>query len=191
MTARPLAIAAAAVVLAGCGADDAETATGGDEPTTPQALAAVVAEHLGDPDRAGEESDAAEELAGDTVSAQLSYGDRGELTIAVGERLPGHLTDCDNQDLDGCEETDRGTLMWEARTPGEDPGVVYLVVDKEDADVLIFYSGPEVAADPRELDLPISVEDLLDIGNDPRVDLTTSRASVEAGERADYWRNVS
>lgn len=191
------------LVLAACGTDSGDPGgqssgepAGGDEPTTPQALAAVAAEYTGTPSSADSEDDAAEEFAAGGVGTELRFGSDGEydgdaLTVAVGEGLDPSLTDCGsttNEYLAGCVETDEGVLLWEAEAPEEDPGVVYVVVEKGDAAVLLFYSGPTISADPRELDLPISVETLFDIATDPRVDLTTSEAAIEAGADLPYWR---
>ena len=78
-------------------------------------------------------------------------------------------------------------LFWERATPEEDPGVVYLLASRADTDVLMFLSGPSITADPRELDLNVSVVDLLAVAEDPRVDLTTSREAVGAGRELGYW----
>jgi hypothetical protein len=42
--------------------------------------------------------------------------------------------------------------------PEEDPGYV-VVVDKGDATVAVRNAGPDITGDPRDLDLPISVDD--------------------------------
>jgi hypothetical protein len=70
--------------------------------------------------------------------------------------------------------------------PEEDPGYV-VVVDKGDATVAVRNAGPDITGDPRDLDLPISVDDRFAIAHDARVDVTTSRAAVDAGEDLDYW----
>lgn len=81
--------------------------------------------------------------------------------------------------------------MWEDEEPEEDPGVVYVIVDKGDSSALLFYGGPAITGDPRELDLPISVETLFDIANDPRVDVTTSAEAVDAaGAGLSFWQNA-
>ena len=83
--------------------------------------------------------------------------------------------------------TDRGTLIWEDAAPEEDPGNVGVAMTKGDVTVLVFQSGPAITRDPRELDLRISVEDMLGIAADPRTDLITSRRAVVAGEDLPYW----
>lgn len=186
------------VALAGCG-----TATrtspptvmeGGDAPTTARALAFVAAEHVGEPNSAEREHDAAEEFTSNAVGTELRYGPDGDmLVVAVGRGLRADALDCAseaNQFLAGCEETDAGLLLWEDEVPEEDPGGVYLVVEKGESAALLFYSGPSITADPRTLDMPVSVETLFEIANDPRVDVTTSQAAVDAGADLPFWRRV-
>lgn len=194
-------LACAVLALAGCGNDDASDdpgagAAGGDIATTPQALAAVAAEYAPDPSSASAETDAAEEFRRGGVGAELRYGSDGEydgdaLTLAVGDGLPKQLKSCETApDYVGqCVEMAGGLLFWEEEAPEEDPGVVYVVVPKGDASALMFYSGPKITGDPRELDLPIDVDTLFDIANDPRVDVTTSQAAVDAGAALDFWRD--
>lgn len=197
-----LALSAVLVMaaLSGCGKDTqaapTESGRGGSEPTTARALAAVAAEHAGIPASAVRERDAAEEFTTDGVGAELRYGSDGEydgdmLVVAAGRGLDAALTDCgaeQTQSLAGCVTTDQGVLMWEDEAPEEDPGVVYVLVDKGESASLVFYAGPAITGDPRELDLPIPTEVLLAIANDPRVDVTTSAEAVDAGADLPFWQ---
>jgi hypothetical protein len=137
-----------------------------------------------------------EELGDRVVAAvELRYDADGEydgdlLAVAVGTRLNNTLKSCDGpraQNLSGCAQLHDGLLFWEAHTPEEDPGVVYVQVAKGDTDVVLFYAGPDITGDPRDLDMPISVEDMLAIAADPRVDVTTSAEAVKAGNTVDFW----
>lgn len=193
-------VALLTVVLSGCGnepqASPTEPRAGGLEPTTPQALAYVAAEHAGPPASAVRESDGAEEFQEGGVGTELRYGSDGEydgdmLVVAAGKGLDPALVGCETeeaQSLAGCVSTDQGTLMWEAEAPEEDPGVVYVLVDKGESAALVFYAGPPITDDPRELDMPISTEVLFAIANDPRVDVTTSVEAVQAGADLSYWK---
>jgi hypothetical protein len=195
-----LAVALAAA-LGGCGDSTraTPTETGGGEPvaTTARALAAVAAEHAGTPDSAVEEGDAAEEFGSGGVGTELRYGADGEddgdmLVVAVGTGLEASTFDCDapeTQSLAGCVRTDEGTLMWEAEAPEEDPGVVYVVVEKGKGQALLFYAGPAITGDPRELDLPISTDVLFAIATDPRVGVTTDADTVAAGADLPFWQD--
>jgi hypothetical protein len=202
---RPLVLPMAFLTLAlsGCGTSTpsgpAGAAEGGDVPTTAQALAYVAAEHAGTPSSATGEDDAAEEFDSDAVGAELRYGSDGEydgdmLVVAVGRGRDETLGDCEAETtshLAGCVKTDQGVLMWEDVAPESDPGVVYVVADKDDSSALLFYAGPTITGDPRELDMPISTDDLFAIANDPRVDVKTSREAVDAGQNLPFWQGRS
>lgn len=187
------------LALGGCGnttrASPTDAAVGGSEPTTARALAYVAAEHAGTPASAVKERDAAEEFTSAGVGTELRYGSQGEydgdmLVVSAGKGLDPSLIDCDAeeaQSLDGCVMTDQGTLMWQDEEPEEDPGVVYVMVDKGESAALLFYGGPSISGDPRELNLPISTEVLFAIANDPRVDVTTSAEAVAAGADLSFW----
>lgn len=191
---------ATSLAVAGCGtvtpAPRTADAKGGTLPTTARALAAVASEHTGEPSSATRETDAAEEFAKGGVGTELRYGSDGEydgdmLVVAVGTGLAEDHADCDAppEGLDGCAQVDGGVLLWEGEAPEEDPGVVYVVAPKEKGTVLMFYAGPAITGDPRDLDLPIPVDRLLAIATDPRVDLTTSQAALDAGAELDFWRD--
>lgn len=187
------------LALTGCGnttqASPANAAVGGSEPTTARALAYVAAEHAGTPDSAGRERDAAEEFTSGGVGTELRYGSDGEydgdvLAVAVGRGLDPALIDCDAEEtrsLAGCITSDQGTLMWEDEEPEEDPGVVYVLVGKGESAALLFYSGPSITGDPRDLHMPISTEVLFAIANDLRVDVTTSHEAAAAGADLSFW----
>ena len=187
--------------LSGCGDGTQATTTdaggGGQEPTTARALAYVAAEHAGTPDSAVRESDAAEEFTSGGIGTELRYGSDGEydgdmLVVAAGAGLDTSLIDCDARATDslaGCVKTSQGTLMWENEAPEEDPGVVYVLVDKGDSAALVFYAGPSITGDPRKLEMPISTEVLFAIAGDPRVDVTTSAEAVAAGADLSFWQD--
>ncbi len=173
------------------------TPRGGNVPTTARALAAVAAEYTPKPSSATSEEDAAEEFAGGGVGAELRFpngdqqSDGDSVVLAVGTGLDEAFFACDTvpDRPKGCAETHGGVLLWEEEAPEEDPGVVYVVLPKEKGAVLMFYSGPKVTGDPRELDLPISVDDLFEIAADPRVDRTTSQDAIDAGADLAFWRD--
>ncbi len=156
---------------------------GGDVPTTARALAAVMTDYTPKPSSGSSESDAAEEFKDGGVGAELRFpnadqqSDGDSLVLAVGTGLDKAFLDCDTvpDKPIGCAETHGGVLLWEKEAPEEDPGVVYVILPKEKGAVLMFYSGPKITKDPRELDLPITVDDLFDVAKDPRVDVTTSQ----------------
>jgi hypothetical protein len=155
----------------------------------------VVAEHTGEPSEAGRATDLEELGRGLAAGADFHYSGRGAvgsylLTVAVGRGFEELAGGCDTwlaQGTSGCEESVDGLVAWEQATPDEDPGVVYVLVAKGRTDVLLYSSGSPITGDPRRLDLPVSVQDMMAIAADPRVDLTTSRAAIEAGRGLTFW----
>jgi hypothetical protein len=189
------AVLAGLLLLAGCGdasGPAAGSSEGGAEPTTPEALAAVASEYAGAPSSATAER-VLDEYDEGAVGARLRYdadgeGDGDMLAVAVGTGLPRSLFSCHTGAFDGCEEAEGGTLAWEDHEPEEDPGVVYVAVEKGEVTVLVMQTGPTVDKDPRALELAVSVDDMFAIAHDDRVDLTTSRATIDAGEALDAWQ---
>ena len=53
--------------------------------------------------------------------------------------------------------------------------------------MLLAYYGPAITGDPREQDLPIDVQSLIDLAADPRLDLTIDQDAVDHGALASYW----
>ncbi len=198
-----------ALLVGGCGdapstddppasAGSPGSSPGGSVPVTPQALALVAGEYAGTPDSAQQESDAAGEFSAGGVGAELRFGSTGEhdgdlLVVAVGTGLPRGLLECRGEAVpEHCVVTDRGVLAWEEEMPEEDPGVVYVIVAKDEAapggpGVMLFQAGDAVTADPRELDLTVSVDSMFDIAHDPRVDVTTSEETVDAAQALPFW----
>jgi hypothetical protein len=52
-------------------------------------------------------------------------------------------------------------------------------------------SGGRVTGDPRDLDLPVGVDDLVAVAEDPRVDVTTSQEATDAGADLRFWRDAA
>ncbi|WP_279235515.1 chitosanase [Nocardioides sp. SR21] len=188
---RGLGILLIVATLAATGCDDDEV------PITPQALAYVAADHAGTPASASAESLDWFDAFEDPVIADLRYGpeknDPGDsLTITLGTLdAETELVDCDTTEgwyTHHCVETDDGTLRWNTDDPEEDPGAVFALVPKSDGQiVMVAFAGPRLTQDPRDVDLPVSVETLFDIANDDRIDVTTTQDVVDAGAELDYW----
>jgi hypothetical protein len=173
-----------ALLVSGCGSNGVEDQRGGPA-TTPQALAAVAAEYAGKPDSVSVSSgDYRREFTGSVLGAELRYRSDGEydgdgLSVTVGTGWTKDASDCASLDLPSgdCVRTGNGLLAWEEVEPEEDPGLVLVVEPKGDAVVLVTYYGPDITGDPRRLDLPISVDDLQAIADDPRVDVRQRSSS--------------
>jgi hypothetical protein len=156
----------------------------------------VAAEHTSRPRSAYLDYNAEQRVGKGAVGTDVRYrnadeqSDGDSLVVAVGTHPKG-VTSCDHPPewLAGCVAMSGGFLLWESEAPEEDPGVVEVVVPKGKATVPLVYSGPKITGDPRELEMPVTVDDLFAIARDPRVGLTTSRDAIDAGEKLDYWHD--
>ena len=165
----------------------------GDVPTTPRALAWIATQTLPEPDRASATDDF-DELGPDAVGMDLRYGSDGEydgdlLALGVSDRVPRDLVDCEANDyLSGCVTTDDGAVVqWEEQVPEEDPGTVVVIVPREEGAAVLFQSGQPITGDPRGLDLRVGVDEMIALGQDPRVAPTTTQEAVDGGEDLPFW----
>lgn len=191
MITRVVLVGALAVLGAGCDDDPASSGAAGDVPITASGLAYVAADHVGRPDTADvDDLDWFDAFADDAVAVDLRYHptryDPGDsVTVTLGRLRVPELLDCDatvGQYTQGCEETPDGTLRWNLYDPEEDPGGVFVLVPKSAGQtVLVTYHGPHLKKDPRTLDLPVPVDTVFDIANDPRIDVTTSERVEDNG----------
>ena len=192
-----IAVLTLPLLLSGCGA--ATTAgsapTGDDAPTTPAALAAIASQYVGEPDRASEGSNWGSAFRGSPLQAELRYRTTGEydgdaVQVVVG-RLQEPIATCADLSgrVSGCVDIEDGVWAWQEEAPEEDPGVVFVVQHKEKVTALVAYYGPVITGDPRNQDLPIEVETLVDLAADERVDATTSTGAVDDGGTASYWQD--
>ena len=191
-------VVAATMLLSACGQQQEARSrvAGGDEPATPAALAYVATEYVGEPDSAGEGSNVAEAFRQEPVQAELRFMSTGEydgdaVQVVVGRGLREPVTSCAQlrEEVSGCEDLKDGFWFWGEEEPEEDPGAVFVLQQKESATVIVAYYGPVIKGDPRDQNLPIKVETLIDLAADPRVDLTTTNDAVEEGAKAAYWRS--
>jgi hypothetical protein len=195
---RSLVVVLAGLVLAaGCGTDDDRpSGSSGDVPITQRAIAAVALEHLPDDttSRRATSTTPVDDPKG-SLGADLRYGGDAE---TQGDRVrvfisPEIETDdvCPDEILDGCIEqpVDGGTLVitWQEEEPEEDPGFVAVTFRRADVTISTGWSGDAITGDPREQDLKISVRAMEDLVQDDRLGLTTSQATIDAGEALDDW----
>jgi hypothetical protein len=195
------AFLACTLLLAGCAEvpDVGEQVPGGDVPVTARALAFVAAEHVGEPASAAahEWGRVPSYADGRATGLVLRYGTDGEhdgdlVSVTVGTGFERDVTSCRaaGWEPSGCEDFGgKGLLLWEEAAPEEDPGGVTVVMPKDEATVVVSYSGPEIDGDPRRMDLPVGVGTLLALATDARVDVTTSQAAVDAGRAVDFWQD--
>lgn len=156
-------------------------------PATDAALMAVALEHV------DQEPDYFEVLYREdgrfpkgTLGGDLRFhaggGDDGGLLRLI--VAPGRQQDpCE---FGECAEvtTDAGpvTLYWQLEVPEEDPGIVAVELRRKGMSLRVYQSGAKITEDPRELDLEISVDDMVAIVADPRFGLETTPEMVDAGE---------
>lgn len=194
---RRLMVLALLLALAGCGEEplDEELPPEGERvPITQRAIAAVALEHLPDDTTSRQAAYTEGVDPAHSLGADLRYGGDGEYD---GDLVQVFISDsadsaasCEQDS--GCVElkADDGSpmiLAWQKVAPEEDPGYVAIAVDHKGEWTSVGYSGPEITGDPRKLDLPISVETLTAVAQDPRLRLRTSPSAVAAGEELDDW----
>ncbi len=164
----------------------------GEATTTPRSLAFVVSEQVDlDPTKAG--VDWAADSYGRlfphpkrAVAASTNFA--GEGNIVVVAVSPERMKDEVPCEEGTCADLGDGiTLTWEEAAPEEDPGVVFVIAELDTRTVVLRYAGPEITGDPRDLDLPIPVDTMVDVVTDPRVAPTTTQAAVDSGEEIDFW----
>ena len=179
-------LALALVLLTAC--EGAWRAGGGPADLTPRAVAAVMLDHLSN-DTSTREAALVDETSPDgLVGAE----------VLVPRRRPGlgHITSRSASSVgvdpgcDGAQCVDLGegtALSWQKVQVESDPGIVLIRHQRGDELVTVLFSGPDITGDPREMDLDPDVEKLIEIARDPRLELTTTKAVVAAGERVDDW----
>jgi hypothetical protein len=130
-----------------------------------------------------------------TIGALLRYGGDGEsdgrpfeVTLAPGKytyRKPGITS----AKLDTSVPGAALFLQWEKVKPEEDPGYVRVVLQRKDEFATLFLSGPKITADPRTLDLPLTIKQMVTLIEDPQLRLKTTPAAIEAGRSLEGWES--
>ncbi|HWM73851.1 MAG TPA: hypothetical protein VNQ53_08925 [Nocardioides sp.] len=189
------AAAATGLLVGGCGDETGpERATEvhdepveGDEPITPRAIAAVALEHVSIDTYTrhpwtGDGKDA------NAVGADLDNNAGSGLRVIVRTTTADPCAPFDGA-LDGCDSraVDGGRLVvyWQELEPEEDPGIVHVVMIREDESVDVEWTATEILGDPREQSLGVSVEEMEAVAQDQRISLTTSAEVIELGEKLD------
>ncbi|WGY03563.1 hypothetical protein QI633_07295 [Nocardioides sp. QY071] len=111
-------------------------------------------------------------------------GDSHYLHVGVDAAGTRDLEEC--SEYYDCAEWDghggRFHLSWQEEEPEEDPGILTLTFRTAAGEERsVTYAGEQLTGDPREQDLPLSVEgDLVRLLTDDRFSATTTRAMVDA-----------
>lgn len=187
---RAIAVAATALLLAGCGEETEEPGAAhgrpveGDDPITPEAVAAVALEYL-----PNDTSSRTPKTENGVVGVEFRYGTDGEYdgdVMAVGvSKSRGGADPCKN--MDGCESdsVEGGELIiaWQELTFEADPGIVVVTMRRAEEVVSTYYLGDDIVGDPRDQELSIPVDDMVAVVRDQRISLTTSAEVIELGEQ--------
>lgn len=158
---------------------------------TNRAVAAVAAEHLGTPERAGAEE--RDWFKRTIATATLRYSQPSEdgdpVTIEVGKGLSDpRIAECGTFLPGGCFDVNGVRVHWDTGFDDEEPGSVAVLAPRPHGVYLgVVYSAPEITGDPRHLDLRLPLDDLVALARDARIDRTTHQATVTAGENLDFW----
>lgn len=156
---------------------------------TARAVAAVMLDHLPDDTDKRVATIVSERSPEGLVGAEFWYppADRGlALHVTTSVRRGGDAYDagCGRAN---CVELGKDTvLIWQDHSI-EDSGIVQVKNRRGDEVVTVLVLGPEITGDPREMDLALDVDVLSGLAQDPRLQLTTTRAAVEAGARVRDW----
>lgn len=185
-------------VVAGCSGEAADS--GGDPGRiTHRAVAAVTLEHLPSDTSSRAASYTDESTPPEQVSVDLRYGADGEydgdlVSVAVSAQRPEEGEACRSDvgqhclDLPTEVKNAQMQLRWTEEEPEEDPGVVGIVLLREGGETAsVGYFGPTITGDPRTLDLPIGVEKLVDVVEDPRLRYDATSSTLALGEELDDW----
>ena len=190
--------------LVGCGAKSPDSQDSAQVQISPKAIAAVILDHIDQPERHSSGSPAGECHSDvctgkEPIRVQGRVDVRGgsiEVTILErrGSGGPGVFTHCDRSGYDACRERREpsGDLLISSYTlvePEEDPGIVSETMVRRHEIVTAQFFGPAIEKDPATLDLPVSQNQLRSIVRDPRLGLKTDRTTVAAGDRLKHWRN--
>ncbi|WP_406032377.1 hypothetical protein OG801_27870 [Nocardioides sp. NBC_00163] len=200
---RPLAVVGVVGLLvgvSGCSGQAVDAGAGVDPGRiTHRAVAAVALEHLPTDTSSRAASYTDESTPPEQVSVDLRYGTDGEydgdlVNVAVSAQPPEEVGACRSElgqrcvDLPTEVKNAEMQLRWTEEEPEEDPGVVGVVLLREGGEAAsIGYAGPTITGDPRTLDMPISVEKLVAVVEDPRLRYQATSSTLALGEELDDW----
>ncbi|MEI7058506.1 hypothetical protein WBG06_21955 [Nocardioides sp. CCNWLW239] len=201
MTRRWTALLAVAFLLAGCGSSATEADDGasekptpapsvsidpadlkpGNQPATPEALAAIALQHAR---VVPEEFDGGDDyFEQDEVGTVLMWGDDRSLEVKAGAVDDDLLSTWCREGMSGCVEvkTEAGTTTvgWDLASDGT-PGQVMASYQAGGEERRAAYLGEKITADPRKLDLEVSVGDLVALVTDPRLGTKTTAKMTKA-----------
>lgn len=202
MQRRGMALLAAALLLTGCGSDDVSEAAEADEkprptqaasidpadlrpgnqPATPEALAAITLQRVHVEPEAFEGGDLYFEQ--DEVGTVLLWGEEHSLEVKAGPVDDDLLSTWCQDGMSGCvevkAETGAATVAWDLATDDGTPGQLMVSHTSGGEERRAAYVGEKITGDPRKLDLEVSVDDLVALVTDPRLGTKTTMKMTKA-----------
>lgn len=162
-------------------------------PITHRAIAAVMLTHLPENTTTQEAQIAHEISPAGQVGAELRYrggaGEDGDLVRAT--VTPGaSANSCEpSRCVELATDVAGATLQlrWDVGDPEEEPGVVGVLLQRADEYTYVYQGGPLVTGDPRDLELSVTVEDMVAVAEDPWLRLRTSPAAITTGNELEVW----
>lgn len=202
MQRRGMALLAAALLLTGCGSDDVTEAAEADEkprptqaasidpadlrpgnqPATPEALAAITLQRVHVEPEAFEGGDLYFEQ--DEVGTVLLWGEDHSLEVKAGPVDDDLLSTWCQDGMSGCvevkAETGAATVAWDLATDDGTPGQLMVSHTSGGEERRAAYVGEKITGDPRKLDLEVNVDDLVALVTDPRLGTKTTMEMTKA-----------
>ncbi|WP_406031553.1 hypothetical protein OG801_23085 [Nocardioides sp. NBC_00163] len=202
MQKRGMALLAAALLLTGCGSDDVSEAAEADEkprptqaasidpadlrpgnqPATPEAIAAITLQRVPVQPEAFEGGDVYFEQ--DEVGTVLLWGADHSLEVKAGAVDDDLLSTWCHDGMSGCVEmkaaTGTSTVAWDLATDDGTPGQLMVSHASGGVERRAAYVGEKITGDPRKLDLEVSVDDLVALVTDPRLGTKTTMKMTKA-----------
>lgn len=170
----PLALS----LLVGCGR--------AEYPLTSLSLAIIAESEVGEPRTAVRDNlnpFRVEDVGVDAVGVELRYPGRTYLNVVLLDSLGAGVATCETLVRQRCVVTASGTLLWNRQSTEDGPGSVGVVVQQGSQFVVLEQRGPVITGDPRDQELPISVEEMMRLAADDRIATRTSQPE----EPRDYF----
>lgn len=192
----PVTVLAMLVLLTGCGTSQQHTLVAGSErvPITQRAIAAIMLTHLPEDTTTREAQYTDKSNPAGQIGAELRYrggdGEDGDLVRAtVTPGASGYSCE-PSRCVELATEVKGATLQlrWAVGDPEQEPGVFGVLLQRPDEFTYVYQGGPLVTGDPRDLDMSVTVDDMVAVAEDPWLRLQTSTKAIEAGNELEDWR---
>lgn len=154
----------------------------GNQPATPEALAAITLQHVRIVPETFDGGDLYFEQ--DEVGTVLRWGADHSLEVKAGPVDDDLLSTWCQDGMSGCVEvkgaTGTATVAWDLATDDGTPGQLMVSHKAGREERRAAYVGERITEDPRRLDLEVSVDDLVALVTDPRLGTRTTMKMTKA-----------